>query len=69
MLFIKIINFGFSFNNNNVCLGNFDKKGQKRTKQNKKTLEMNSQYKYNIFLNGEMSEFLIASVIAENGPK
>ena len=53
MLFIKINDLGFKFNINNVCLMKQSKKGQKINKQNKTSLEMSSQYKYNIFLNGE----------------
>jgi hypothetical protein len=53
MLFIKIIKLGFRCNINNVSLGKPVKKGPRTKKQDKTSLEMSSQYKYNIFLNGE----------------
>lgn len=53
MLFVKSIQLNFSTQNKKLCINNFKKSGRRIEQKKSIALNANSQYKYNIFLNGE----------------
>jgi C-terminal processing protease CtpA/Prc len=53
MLFIKSIQLNFSTQHKKLCINNFKKNERKSEQKKSIALNANSQYKYNIFLNGE----------------